>query len=380
MAGSIVIVAGALGNKPGNGGEAWVVSSWVRGLRQLGFDVWLIEELSRIEPLLATSIEGDWFSSVTQRWGLQDRAILFSGEHVLGADDLASVRDLIAASVLVVNISGNLRRADVLQTAQRTAYIDLDPGFTQIWQAKGLIDLGLQHHDLHFTVGENIGTSACGLPTGDIRWLPVRQPVILSDWPPSPVPENAALTTVATWRCPFGSVEWNGTSYGLKLHEFRKIIDLPHHVSAPMELALTIHDGDVLDRRGLLDHGWRLRNANEAAESPDAFRSYVQQSLGEFTVAQGVYVHGRTGWFSDRTARYLASGRPAIVHDTGLGNTLPFGEGLMVFSNLGGAIDAVESVMADPARHGKAARLIAEEHFDATRLLADFADRCDVSP
>ena len=160
-------------------------------------------------------------------------------------------------------------------------------------------------------MGENIGSPACTIPTGGLRWRPVRQPVVLEEWPALPhAADLDRFTTVASWRGPYGPVEYGGQTYGLKVHEFRKFIDLPRRAPCTFELAVDIHEGDARDRQALLEHGWRLTDPRAVAGDPASFRAYVQGSAGEFSTAQGVYVTTNSGWFSDRTVRYLASGPP----------------------------------------------------------------------
>jgi hypothetical protein len=379
MTATTVVVAGALANKPGNGGEAWVVLSWARGLRDLGFDVWFVEEINASGGQCPAGAVA-WFGAVTQAHGLGGRAILACGDRVFGADRMGDVRDLIGSAALVVNISGNLRRPDLFGVARRAAYVDLDPGFTQIWHADRLGDLGIDRHHLHFTIGENIGGPSCRLPTAGVQWVPTRQPIVLSDWRVSPVPAGAPFTTVATWRCGFGTLVWDGIEYGLKVHEFRKLVDVPRNVGGPLELALHIDEGDRADRLLLEGHGWRLQDAASVAGTPDAFRSYVEGSLGEFSAVQGVYAAARTGWFSDRSARYLASGRPVVVQNTTLANDIPVGDGLLVFDDAIGAAAALDEVLDDPQRHGRAARQIAEQFFESSKVLTAFVERCGLEP
>jgi hypothetical protein len=368
-----VVVAGALANKPGYGGEAWVRLAWVHGLAALGADVMFVEELAAG----ADRARGvPFFNAVTARWGLPNRSALITadGEAVAGvapeeAADFASRADLL------VNISGNLTWAPVFDGVRRRAYIDLDPGFTQFWHASGVAIPGLERHELHFTVGENIGSPNCTIPTGNIRWLPLRQPVLLDHWLTVPIPEDAPFTTVASWRGGYGRVEFAGYRYGLKAHEFRRFIELPRAIPIPAEIALDIHRADKPDRERLIDNGWRLVDPAVVAGSPEAFRDYVFGSAGELSVAQGVYVDTRCGWFSDRSARYLAAGRPVIVQDTGFGRQLPVGEGLLDFRTVDDAVSAARSVAYDLARHSRAARRIAEEYFDARVVLTGFLER-----
>jgi hypothetical protein len=368
-----VVVAGALANKAGSGGEAWVRLSWIRGFQQLGIDTWFVEEL-------AGAVDGDrvsYFREVMARFGLAERAtLLVDGDVAVGPSlaDLAAV----AGSAALVNISGNLRHPRLLSHFRTRAFVDIDPGFTQAWHAAGDPAARVDGHELHFTIGEAIGTPSCPIPTTGIRWRPTRQPVVLDDWPAAPLArrgEGFRFTTVGTWRGPYGPVTIGGRTYGLKVHEFRKLIELPRRVpSARFELALAFHPDDGADVDALLEHGWTVV-APDTAASPDGFRDYVQSSDAELSVAQGVYVGTASGWFSDRTVRYLASGRPAVVQDTGFSRFLPTGEGLLAFHALEDAAAGAARVVADPELHAAAARRIAEEHFAAERVLPQVCEQ-----
>lgn len=363
-----VVVAGALANKLHNGGEAWVRLSWTLGLRRLGLDVFLVEQLAG-----PSAEQLKWFDDVTRRFGLEGRAMLLDEHAPVGA--LADAADDAA---LLVNISGHLRAPWLLKRFRRRAYVDIDPGFTQFWAAQG-IDLGLADHDLHFTIGENIGSPGCPVPTGGIEWLPARQPVVLDQWAGDGLPPDPQrLTTVASWRGPYGPIHHGGRAYGLKVHQFRAFVDLPGLAPQGFEIALTIHDDDIADRRLLEGHGWRIVDPADVAAEPEAFRHYVQGSGGEFSVAQGVYVDTGCGWFSDRTVRYLASGRPALVQDTGFSRHLPAGEGLVAFDDVAGAVAGARRLAADPLGHAQAARDVARACFDSDLVLAGFLERAGV--
>jgi hypothetical protein len=377
---STVVVCGALANKPGNGGEAWVRLSWVRGFVQLGFDVWFVEELAPGSPDLDSRA---WFASVLDEFGLLERAALLQGGRVVAGSapvrDAHELRGLIGSAALLVNISGALRDPDLLAAARLAAYVDLDPGYTQIWYAEGA-DLGLGRHQLHFTVGERVGRPGWPVPTNGVSWQPCRQPVVLTDWPVVTMPPDPPFTTVTTWRCPFGPATWDSHVYPTKHHGFRSLLELPARVDVPLELAVAMHDADHADRDRFVAAGWQVRDARDVASTPADFRSYVQSSRGELSTAQGVYVETRSGWFSDRTVRYLASGRPAVVQDTGVGDTLPTGDGLLTFADADDAAEALTSILHAPEHHGRAARELAEAHFDARVVLADFVDRCEIAP
>jgi hypothetical protein len=370
-----VIVGGALANKAGSAGEAWVRMSWVRGFEQLGLDVGFVEELAgeEINPAALS-----WFEDVTTRFGLGGRAtLLHAGDAIVGPE--LTQLEAMAPEATLVNISGHVQTPALMRAFRRRVMVDIDPGFTQFWHDQGLAGANVAGHDLYFTIGELIGTPDCPIPTGGIEWHPVKPPVVLSDWPTSQVGAFDRFTTIATWRGPFGRIEHAGHSYGLKVHEFRKFIDLPEHSDQSFEIALDIHPTETQDLEALRGHGWRIVDPRAVAGDPDAFRAYVQGSGAEFSVAQGIYVDTNCGWFSDRTTRYLAAGRPALVQDTGFSHTSPVGEGLVAFTTLEEAVAGAADIGTRYAEHSEAARRIAEEHFDAERVLARFCEQAAIA-
>jgi hypothetical protein len=333
-----IAVAGALAARAGSGGESWVRLSYALGLRRLGFDVRLVEE--------APGVPADAVAYA------ETIAAEFALDYTLADDELE-------AADLLVNVSGNLRSPRLLERFHRRIYVDIDPGFTQIWHEQGLIDLA--GHDAYFTIGENIGRRRCPVPQGGVAWRYTRPPVVLDDWPVT-APGFDRFTTVANWRAPFGAIE----PYGLKHHEWRKMVSLPEASGLPFEAALAIDPADEADRHALEEHGWILADPSCAAD-PQSFRTYVQGSGAEFSVAQGIYVETESGWFSDRTVRYLASGKPALVQDTG--SSVPAGEGLVSFRTLEEALAGARAIAEDYERHAAAARRLAEEFFDSAKVL-----------
>jgi hypothetical protein len=349
-----VLVAGALANKPGYGGEAWVRLSYVLGFRRLGLETFFVEEIERPSDEAVA-----YFAEVVDQFGLAGSAALVSangeplyGEPPEGVD-------------LLVNISGNLRCERLLARTRRRAHVDIDPGFTQIWAAQGI--LSLEGSDIYFTIGENIGRPECRIPTNGIEWHPTRPPVVLTDWPMTATAEGMRFTTVGSWRGGYGALEFEGERYGAKVHEFRKFVELPGRAPGTFELALDIHPDERDDLALLRENDWRLVDPQRVARDPHSFRAYVQGSGAEFSVAQGIYVELVSGWFSDRTVRYLASGKPALVQDTGF--TVPTGEGLLAFRTLEEAAAGARSIAEDYDRHSRAARRLAEEEFDSDRVL-----------
>lgn len=364
-----VIVGGAVANKHRHGGSAWVRLSWAEAFARLGFEVLFAETLDPRHAVdeagapcaPARSANAAAFARAMDAAGLAGSAALLEpgGAAVCGMSR-DEMLDRAAGAALLVNISGHLRDPALLASARVRAFVDLDPGYTQVWHEHGH-DTGLAGHDLYFTVGANIGTDRCALPTSGLRWRAIRQPVVLERWPAA-TDGFSRFTTVGSWRGAYGPLEWGGRTYGVKAHEFRPLAGVPRATGLPFEAVLDIHEADAVDAARLRDGGWTLRPCSVTGD-PRAFARYVRGSGAEFSAAQGVYVGTRSGWCSDRTVRYLASGRPALVQDTGQGDSLPVGEGLMTFSTPADAARKARAMVADHARHRAAARRLAEEHF-----------------
>ena len=368
------IVSGVLAGKPGNGGNAWTRLSMVVGLRRLGFQTFFIEQIERARPENVA-----YFEAVIRQFGLVGSAALVSGRECHGVQR-REVDAIAADATLLINFGGHLTIPELVRPARCKVYLDDDPGFTQIWEASGTGSARLGGHDLYFTYGENIGHPGCPIPTDGIDWHPTRPAVVLADWPFVGEDKAGVFTTVATWRGPYGPVTWNGHTYGLKLHEFRKFVDLPSLTGSTFELALDIHPDEAQDLALLNQHDWRLVDPRAVAGDPFAFRNYVQSSAAEYSAAQGIYVETQCGWFSDRTVRYLASGKPALVQNTGFSSNLPTGEGLIAYRTLDEAAAGVRSIVSDYQRHSQAARALAEEYFDSDRVLGRLVEQTAVAP
>jgi hypothetical protein len=371
-----VIVAGAIAHHPlGGAGNTWAFLQYVLGFRRLGFETYYVEHIDAerciddewVRAPFATSANARHFRQVMEHFQLGDHAALLEWEgegHVgLGRHEL---EQLAGDTDLLINLSGRFHLASVLGAVRRRMYVDLDPGFVQIWHAQYGVDMNLRGHDVYVTVGLNLGAPDCPLPTCGIAWRTTLPPVVLTEWTTSQ-PPGAAYTTVADWRG-YSPVEWRGVWYGQKAEEFLRLIELPRRVGVPLELCLAIHPNEP-DRSRLEESGWRLVSPREHASTLDAYRHYIAGSRGELTVVKHGYAAGRTGWFSDRSACYLAAGRPVIIQDTGIGPYIPTGNGLLTFTDLDGAVAAVEAVERDYAKHAAAAGALAREYMDSDRVL-----------
>jgi hypothetical protein len=378
-----ILFAGSLaGHSVGYGGNTWAFLQWILGFRRLGCDVYYVEECragqstdegGRPVPFLQ-SASARYFRSLIDRYDLGDRAALLledSPAHVgLSRDDIAKVAGDVD---LFLNQFGGYTA--VLGRVRRSAYLDLDPGHTQIWQAQYGIDMRLYGHDVYFTIGLNLGEPGCPLPTCGIPWQKTVWPIVLSEWTTGE-PPGSAFTTVANWR-DYGWVQWQGVWYAHKAEAFKAVIDLPRRVSVPIEVCLSIADSDP-ELPLLRDNGWRLVSPKERIANPDAYRRYIHGSRGELTPVRPICSLAQNGWLSERSSCYLAAGRPVVMEDTGLGRHLPVGEGLLTYTDVESAAERVESVQRDYARHAEAARAFAREHLDSDRVLTRLMELCGV--
>ena len=381
-----MLVSGRIAATPGQGGAAWAVLQYVVGLDHLGHRVDLVElvrpdEIVPAGATLAASTNMAYLASAMESVGMGKRWAIglaegrcVGGEPAVGEpcggalDGPAADRVSRGRWDLLVNLSGCLDAPDLMERCEVRCFVDLDPGFTQAWEAQGVGGLGLDGHTHHATLGTSIGDPGCPVPTGGRSWIPLVPPVVLDCWPTGAPVHLPAFTTVANWRS-YGSVEWDGVRYGQRAHSFRGLVGLASASPVALCPALAIDRAETADLRLLHDAGWHLLDPAHLAETPDAYRDFVAGSMGELSVAKSGYVAGRSGWFSDRSACYLASGRPVVAQDTGFSDHLPVGGGLLAYDDVDGAVDALTSVTADYARHAEAARDLAEEHFDSGRVL-----------
>jgi hypothetical protein len=227
----------------------------------------------------------------------------------------------------------------------------------------------------HFvSVADGIGRPGSRIPSCDRDWLPTLPPVVLDEWPVADLSPEYGATTVGHWRS-YGSIHHDGVHYGQKVHSLRCLLDVPYRSPGRFELALAIHPDEADDLAALKEHGWALLDPARVASTPDDYHRFVQASWAEFGLTKSGYVVSESGWFSDRSACYLASGRPVIAQDTGFGRRLPTGAGLLSVSTGDDVVAAIEELEADYDRHSAAAREVAAEHLDSDRVLGSLVGR-----
>jgi hypothetical protein len=364
---------------PAGGGHFWVYAQYAQGLLRLGCEVIWLERVAEELPEAAAAT----FFDRMERCGLGGSAYLYRDE--------AEVPEAIARRAdLLLNFDQRIDPA-VLARFRRTALVDIDPGLLQFWMATGQLEIA--PHDVHFTIGETVGTAAARFPDGGREWVYTPPPVCLEEWPYSYDPGCEAFTTVSTWWGGNGKGEWV-TDGGSLLFEnnkrvsFLRFAELPFLTPQPLELALAFGEGDpdgagdgsslpestdyvsdADDRKALERHGWRLRDAGDVARSPQLYAEYIRGSRGEFSCAKPSCLHFENAWISDRTLCYLASGKPVVVQDTGPSSFLLDGEGMFRFSSLEEAAEAFAQINDDYERQCRAAREIAEAYFDARQIL-----------
>jgi hypothetical protein len=350
----------------GRGGLAMYVMQFLNGLARLGHEVLLVEFLEE-EPAAAAVA---YFERVVERWWRPDRAALVVEPGLRGRSGLSAdrVRAEAASADALITLAAHYRREPwpLVGEIRPRILVEQDPGYTQLWAAEGDPRDFYGEQDLHFTVGANVGTDRSALPTVGIDWHHLFNPVLLDWWDGETPIERDRFTTVGAWR-DYGYLDWQGRTIGPKVEEFERFLDLPRRAGDEFELALNIDPEDP-DLPRLRSHGWRVEEPALVA-TPERYRDYVRGSLAEFSVAKGGYVATRSGWFSDRSACYLAAGRPVILQATGFEDVLPTGAGLFAVTDVEEAAEAARAIRTDYARHSRAAHDLAREHLDADRVL-----------
>ncbi len=376
-----IIVSGILFHTP-VAGVIYQMLHYLIGLRRLGHDVFYVEDTDwdSLDPRTG-EVSSDPTGSfevavpILDRYGFGDR---WAYRRAHAIDDPTGCWGLPEHDVLrlyreadaLLNITGCQWIWDELRDCPHRILVESDPLSAQVDAANGdpSVLAHLDAHNRHFTFGETLH-EACPVPLGPYDWLPTRQPIVLELWQTDDPPTDRALSTVTSWHDDNKDRVWQGqTYYWTKDREFRTVLDLPRRRPGRFRLAVTDEVG--ADRGALLGSGWLLDRALRISADVDRYRRFITASWGEFSVARDQYVRPRTGWFSDRSACYLAAGRPVVTQETGFSAVLPTGEGLFAWSTPEEVLDAVDAIDAEPRRHQRAAAEIAREHFAAEGVIA----------
>jgi hypothetical protein len=370
MATTICLAANGTLQSPKAGGFFWIYLNWALGLRELGCRVLWLERIPPTFPSCDIARRVRQLKTRLRKFGLEDGLVLSLEAHAnRPSDALAGCLDFEVAreADLLLNFCSDLPR---VQHFRRSAFVDIDPGLTQIWVVSSQI--ALQRHDIYFTIGETVGKPDALFPDADLEWHYTPPPVSLPRWSVTQAPNGAPFTTVTNWWREW--VQYDGESYdNTKRAGFLPFLDLPRRTQIPLELAIVM--GAKPDRALLKAEGWRVEDAWRVTGNPQSYQAYIQRSRGEFSCAKPSYVRLQTAWISDRTLCYLAAGKPAIVQHTGPSRVLPERSGIFRFTDIDHAVRCLEDAAADYDRQCRLARALAEEHFDAKRVVARVLER-----
>jgi len=383
-----IVVTGLLGQYA-FGGVTWDYLQYLLGFRGLGHDVWYLEDSGAwpYDPVRQTYGEDstyntDYLHGIMTEFGFGDRWIYRNGAtgKFHGAGETAA-RDVIKNGDLLVNVSSAGWLKDYDFGVKHQMFIDGDPMFCQV----GLLDpknadyaARVRAHDSHFTFGLNVGRPGCLAPETGIRWKKTVQPIALDQWPVQDDIVADRFTTVMNWSS-YLPIEFEGKSYGQKDLEFEKFKLLPKQTPQRLEMAMGQGIGSKRPTEELRSLGWIILEAGDVLPDHRSYREFLRTSKAEWSVAKHGYVAGRTGWFSCRTACYLALGRPAVVQETGWSDTIPAGEGLLAFSTLEEAVAAIADINDHYAEHQAAARALAVQFFEAKKVCADLLAQAGIT-
>lgn len=360
-------------------GHTCAVMNWVLSLRSLGWDVWIAEHLesSELEPPEAGhahSPQEEFWHDTAAEFGLADRqCLVIDGK----SPDLAAFREFAAGADLFLNYSGQFKMLDLLGDRVAKCYLDVDPGFTQLWAETCGSDMNFAGHDLFFTVGSNFRSPNLRLPRTAQDWIPLRTPCPADYWRGRAASAGCGIhdswTTVSHWYG-YSDLAWEGRTYGGKRGSLAALCELPRLSGKPFTIASDLQPGWE-DHDAYIEGGWRLASTADVCRDVDSYLRFIGGSRGEIGVAKGGYVVSRGGWFSDRSMIYLALGRPLVLQDTGWPEVVAPRAGLLSFADAGSAVACINEVEADSASHTQGAGNLAGTVFSPSSALAPILER-----
>ncbi|EGJ34111.1 MULTISPECIES: glycosyltransferase family 1 protein [Moorena] len=375
----IIIFSGSIGRFP-VGGHAWINIQYLLGLRALGHDVFYLEDCGQQSWVYDWENEEStndleypttYIRDCLEPFDFQGKWIYRAGNQSQGMalDDFLDICS--QAELLIVRAVPLSLWRDEYNWPKRRIFIDADPGFTQMRLVSGDVKLSnmVSHCEQLFSIAQRLEATDCSIPTADHKWIKTLSPIFLPEWPLFEHSSNDYFTTIFQWKSygkshSYNKVIYQGVHYGQKDKEFTEFLDLPQYTSQLFRIALTGGTPKQMSK-----NGWEVVPGWLATQTPWSYRKFIQESRAEFSVAKQGYVLSRGGWFSDRSACYLASGRPILVQDTGISDYLPTGKGILTFRNLSEALEGIESINADYEQHCLAARQIAAQYFSTDRVL-----------
>lgn len=369
---SVFVGSAFVAKYPNGGGNYWVPLQYLLGLRDLGVDAWWLELCATTGDAATDRLFRETFLDSARRLGVADRVILVEFPEGYDHPDRRIVHGVPPSELVarcrdgvLLNLAESVPKA-IRPEFGRTVLMDIDPGPFQIWGRQW--DFGIGTHDVHITIGQHLGAPDSPVPLGDVTWHKVWPVVHLPSWPVQPGPGRRFTTVTQWWSQEYAFLD--GETYDCnKRTSFMEVLTLPGRTRASLELAANIHPSETADLALLAEHGWSVCAPETVVRTPEQYREYVQTSRGEFSCAKPAYVKARSGWVSDRTICYLASGRPAVVQDTGAAAHLPETPGLQFFGTVDDAAAALDRIEADYARAAREAHALARDVFSSAVVL-----------
>jgi hypothetical protein len=378
-----IIVGSYMVRYPMGGMMSWVLQ-YLLGLKRLGHEVYFVEKSgypdSCYDPIADFMGDDAGYGTrvvhgLLSRFGLGSRWCYVDAGgsyHGLARKEIETV---FRKADLFIDMGTHGNWLPEAGDTGLRVLVDGEPAFTQMkMETRREAGEIVPRYDRYFTTGRSVGTTESTAPTAGERWGRIFHPVDVDVFKPTPVRPDAPFTTVMNWQS-YEPVRYRGVDYGHKDVEFGKFIRLPGETEVPLELAVS---GKKIPRERIQENGWRVRDAHAVTISFDSFSRYIRDSRGEFGVCKSGFVVTRSGWFSDRSAAYLASGRPVVLEDTGFGSHLPCGEGLFAVRSAEEAAAAIDEIETHYELHARRAREIAEEHLDARKVLGAFLEEIGV--
>jgi len=353
---------------------------WALGFRELGWEVWIVDNLSAAElkppesPDLASPQEEFW-KAMAEEFGFHGReCLLIDGD----SPQLEAFREFAASAELFINYSGQFKRLDLLGPRTVKAYLDVDPGFTQLWVEVCGSDMNLDGHDAFLTVGTTMNLPGALLPKLGREWIPVLPPVVADYWrkklgavPGDPV--DPPWTTIAHWYG-YSELEWRGRRYAGKRESLVAMRSLPQSVVRPCVIATDLAP-DWYDYAAFTETGWRFVSASAVCRNVPSYLRFIAESRGEIGIAKEGYVVSRGGWMSDRSVVYLALGRPVVLQETGWTGAVAPADGMLVFHDVQDCAEAIRSIEADYETHSRGAQALADTIFSPRGVLKPLLEK-----
>jgi hypothetical protein len=380
-----LIVLGMMGRCP-FGGQTWLYLNWLRGLQRLGHDVWYVEDDATwpYDPRADAVVDDPAYAAahierMLSRIGLEGRwayRALYRGPEACFGISREKLVQLYRDCDALLNVCGATVLSDDQMLARRRVYVETDPVTNQLELANGKTKTHdvLAAHDTIVTYGENYGAADCGVPLNGFHYLKTRQPIDLDLWPMAFDGRSKSYTTIGNFKQKGHDVVWNGETYfWSKHHEFLKFLELPR-LRPKVSFDLCLNVDDPADRQLLNANGWKLSSPLSMSLEPFGYQEFFRRSRAEWTVAKDQNVRLQSGWFSERDACYLASGKPVVAQSTGFEKYLPSGEGLFAFRTLDQALAAIDIIESDYPKACRAARAAAQEALEATRVCRKFME------